>query len=96
VALPPAPPAPPSGPDPALLAPPLVWVVPPASLADPIRTRVLHHWATTIGVPRASLSHRHVAVIDALVTNWHGQGATQLPGGFSVHRSGHFLSYSRS
>jgi tRNA(Ile)-lysidine synthase len=67
-----------------------------AELADPIRTRVLHHWATSLGVPRAALSHRHVAAIDALVTNWHGQGATQLPGGFSVHRSGRFLSYSRS
>ncbi|GIH08329.1 tRNA(Ile)-lysidine synthase [Rhizocola hellebori] len=67
-----------------------------AALADPIRTRVLHHWVTSLGVPRAALSHRHVAAIDALVTAWHGQGATQLPGGISVHRSGRTLSYSRS
>jgi tRNA(Ile)-lysidine synthase len=67
-----------------------------AALADPIRTRVLHHWATSLGVPRAALSHRHVAAIDSLVTDWHGQGATQLPGGVSVHRAGRLLSYSRS
>jgi tRNA(Ile)-lysidine synthase len=67
-----------------------------AALAEPIRTRVLRHWATSLGVPRAALSRRHVAAIDALVTQWHGQGPTQLPGGMSVHRSGRNLSYSRS
>ncbi|MBM0238935.1 TilS substrate-binding domain-containing protein, partial [Micromonospora sp. ATA32] len=38
------------------------------------------------GAPPAALSHRHVAALDALVTDWHGQGATHLPGGLRVAR----------
>lgn len=51
-----------------------------------LRTRVLHEWAAALGAPRAALSHRHVAALDALVTAWHGQGATLLPGGIAVAR----------
>jgi tRNA(Ile)-lysidine synthase len=32
------------------------------------------------------MSHRHVAALDALVTDWHGQGPTSLPGGIVVGR----------
>ncbi len=67
-----------------------------AGLADPIRSRVLHRWVTSLGVPGAALSHRHIAAIDALIIDWHGQGPTQLPGGISVRRVGRALSYSRS
>jgi tRNA(Ile)-lysidine synthase len=55
-------------------------------LLGAVRTRVLHMWARELGAPGGALSHRHVAALDALVTDWHGQGATQLPGDISVAR----------
>lgn len=57
-----------------------------AKMPDPIRTRVLHLWAVSLGAPRASLSHRHIAALDALITHWHGQGAVALPGGLFAQR----------
>jgi tRNA(Ile)-lysidine synthase len=66
-------------------------------LPDALRGRVLHAWAVALGVARAALSHRHVAALDALVTDWHGQGPTQLPGGVSVRRAaGVLLTDNRS
>ncbi|GGM33756.1 tRNA lysidine(34) synthetase TilS [Dactylosporangium sucinum] len=56
-------------------------------LPGPVRTRVLHAWARRLGVPGGLLSHRHVAALDALVTDWHGQGPAALPGGVSIARS---------
>lgn len=55
-------------------------------LPDAIRTRVLHAWAGELGAGGAALSHRHVAALDALVTDWHGQGAVALPHGRHVVR----------
>jgi tRNA(Ile)-lysidine synthase len=55
-------------------------------LLGAVRTRVLHMWARELGAPGSALSHRHVAALDALVTDWHGQGPTQLPGDISVAR----------
>ncbi|NYF55727.1 tRNA lysidine(34) synthetase TilS [Micromonospora purpureochromogenes] len=57
-----------------------------AALAPAVRTRVLHAWARELGASPAALSHRHVAALDALVTDWRGQGATHLPGGLRVAR----------
>jgi len=57
-----------------------------AGLVAAVRSRVLHMWARELGAPGSALSHRHVAALDALVTDWHGQGATQLPGDISVAR----------
>jgi tRNA(Ile)-lysidine synthase len=51
-----------------------------------VRTRVLHRWARDLGAPGSALSHRHVAALDALVTDWHGQGPTHLPGDIAVAR----------
>ncbi|WP_250031525.1 tRNA lysidine(34) synthetase TilS [Paractinoplanes maris] len=51
-----------------------------------IRRRVLHMWARHLGAPGSALSHRHVAALDALVTEWHGQGPVHLPGGIQVTR----------
>jgi tRNA(Ile)-lysidine synthase len=59
-----------------------------------LRTRVLHEWAAELGAPRAALSHRHVAALDALVVDWHGQGATLLPGGIAVARRAGALTRS--
>ncbi|WP_320067765.1 tRNA lysidine(34) synthetase TilS [Micromonospora sp. RTGN7] len=55
-------------------------------LAPAVRTRVLHAWARELGAAPAALSHRHVAALDALVTDWRGQGPTHLPGGVRVVR----------
>jgi tRNA(Ile)-lysidine synthase len=55
-------------------------------LAPAIRSRVLHAWARELGAPGAALSHRHVFALDALVTDWHGQGPAALPGGIAVAR----------
>ncbi|NUR48653.1 MAG: tRNA lysidine(34) synthetase TilS [Hamadaea sp.] len=62
------------------------------ALPDALRSRVLHTWALELGAPPAALGHRHVAALEALVTDWHGQGATALPGGIEVHRAGGWLS----
>ncbi|WP_262282686.1 tRNA lysidine(34) synthetase TilS [Micromonospora sp. MA102] len=58
------------------------------ALPAAVRTRVLHAWARELGAPPAALSHRHVAALDALVTDWHGQGPAHLPGGLPVRRHG--------
>jgi len=51
-----------------------------------VRTRVLHMWARRLGAGGGALSHRHVAALDAFVTDWHGQGPAALPGGILVAR----------
>jgi tRNA(Ile)-lysidine synthase len=56
-----------------------------------VRTRVLHAWARELGAPGGALSHRHVDALDALVTDWHGQGPVALPGGILVGRRGSIL-----
>jgi tRNA(Ile)-lysidine synthase len=63
-----------------------------AGLPDPVRTRVLHAWARSLGVPGSALAHTHVAALDALVTAWRGQGAVWLPGGIGVARQQGWLS----
>ena len=55
-----------------------------------IRTRVLRLYAADVGAN--ARSQRHVAARDALVTDWHGQGAVGLPGGVLVGRTGNLLA----
>lgn len=55
-------------------------------LPEAIRGRVLHSWARDLGAPGAALAHRHVAALDALITDWRGQGPVHLPGGVHVAR----------
>ncbi|MGC4876968.1 tRNA lysidine(34) synthetase TilS [Micromonospora sp. DT43] len=57
-----------------------------ADLPPAVRGRVLHSWARELGALPSALSHRHVVALDALVTGWHGQGPTDLPGGRRVLR----------
>ena len=57
-----------------------------AALPTAVRGRVLHAWALGLGCPGTDLSHRHVTALDALVTAWHGQGPTHLPGAVIVAR----------
>lgn len=55
-----------------------------ADLPAAVRTRVLRLFAARLGAK--ALSQRHIAALDALVTDWHGQGAVALPGGIEVAR----------
>jgi tRNA(Ile)-lysidine synthase len=57
-----------------------------SGLHPAIRRRVLHLWARRLGAPGSALSHVHVEALDALVTEWHGQGPVHLPGGIVAGR----------
>jgi tRNA(Ile)-lysidine synthase len=51
----------------------------------------LYAWCRDLGVPGSALSHRHIDALDALIVDWHGQGAVDLPGGVSVRRQAGYL-----
>ena len=53
-----------------------------------LRTRVLHAYALRLGSPGTDLTAGHVAALDALLTDWHGQGPVYLPGAITVRRTG--------
>lgn len=72
--------------DPAGGAAAALAIVDLSGLAGGVRTRVLHSWARQLGAPGGALSHRHVTALDALITDWHGQGPVHLPGGIEVAR----------
>ncbi len=57
-----------------------------------IRTRLLRQWARRNGA--GPLSAEHTAALDALVTNWHGQGPLDLPGGRRAVRTSGRLEIS--
>jgi tRNA(Ile)-lysidine synthase len=59
-----------------------------ALAAEPaaIRQRILRAAALEAGCPAGALAERHIASIDALVTSWHGQKWTDLPGGIRCER----------
>ncbi|WP_439662770.1 tRNA lysidine(34) synthetase TilS [Lentzea sp. HUAS TT2] len=50
-----------------------------------LRRRVLRAWLIDEGVPE--LSDSHLRRVDALVSEWRGQGGVWLPGGFVVRRA---------
>ena len=50
------------------------------ALAPAVRTRVLRLAALRAGAHDAELFHEHVRAVDALLTDWHGQGPVDLPG----------------
>ncbi|MDP9093217.1 MAG: tRNA lysidine(34) synthetase TilS [Actinomycetota bacterium] len=50
-----------------------------------VRSRMLRAWAHVNGAE--PLSAAHTAALDALVTNWHGQGPLDLPGGLRAIRA---------
>ena len=52
-----------------------------------IRTRVIRDACTTAGVPADAMAFDHVARVEALVSQWHGQGEIRLPGGVVALRS---------
>lgn len=67
-----------------------------AALPQAIRSRVLRNAAVAAGCPAGALTERHVAGLDALVTGWHGQRWTDLPGGVRGQRRHGRLLFSAS
>jgi tRNA(Ile)-lysidine synthase len=57
-----------------------------AELPRAIRSRILRAAIYAAGAPSGSVSAEHLAAIEALVTSWHGQGESSLPGGVKVAR----------
>lgn len=57
-----------------------------AGLPAAVRTRVLRRAALDAGCPASDLSAGHVAEVDRLVSDWHGQGPLDLPGQVSAAR----------
>ena len=64
-------------------------------LPKAIRTRVLRMAIYAAGAPSGSLSADHIAPIEAFITDWRGQGPSDLPGGVRVSRISGRLSLSR-
>jgi tRNA(Ile)-lysidine synthase len=57
-----------------------------AKLPAALRTRILRNFALRLGAPAGALATTHIDALDALVVDWHGQGAVALPGGILVTR----------
>jgi tRNA(Ile)-lysidine synthase len=53
-----------------------------------LRTRILRKLALRLGAPGSALASSHIDALDAIVTDWHGQGPVALPGGARVARQG--------
>jgi tRNA(Ile)-lysidine synthase len=51
-----------------------------AELPAAVRSRVLRRASLAAGARPADLTSTHLAALDALVTDWHGQGPVDLPG----------------
>ncbi|MBC7462991.1 MAG: tRNA lysidine(34) synthetase TilS [Actinobacteria bacterium] len=64
-----------------------------AALPRAIRTRVIRLAIYRAGTPAGTLSADHVAAVEALVSNWHGQGEVSLPGGVKAGRLSGRLSF---
>ncbi|GHH49947.1 tRNA lysidine(34) synthetase TilS [Lentzea cavernae] len=56
-----------------------------SELPAALRRRVVRAWLIDEGVPE--LSDSHLRRVDALVSEWRGQGGVWLPGGFVVRRA---------
>jgi len=58
-----------------------------AELPRALRTRILRAAAISAGCPAGSLTSAHVDRLEALVSDWHGQGGVDLPGGLAGERA---------
>lgn len=58
-----------------------------ARLERAVRTRVLRQLCIAAGAPAEDLSWEHIQSVDALIVDWHGQGAVALPGPVAAHRA---------
>jgi tRNA(Ile)-lysidine synthase len=57
-----------------------------AQLPAAVRARVLRDAALAAGAPGGALAERHIAELEGLVTDWHGQRWVDLPGGVRGQR----------
>ena len=57
-----------------------------AVLPVAVRSRVIRRAALSAGAPAGDLQAEHVEGVDALITDWHGQGPLHLPGRVMVRR----------
>jgi tRNA(Ile)-lysidine synthase len=57
-----------------------------ADLPPAVRRRVLRLAALAAGTPAGALQAVHLQATEALITDWHGQGAVSLPGGRAAVR----------
>lgn len=55
-------------------------------LPTAVRSRVWRLLTAAAGAVAADVGYTHVTVLDALVTDWHGQGPVDVPGGLRVRR----------
>jgi len=78
-----------TGPDRALDAQAL------GGLPRALRTRVIRAAALAEGCPPSALTADHIDRIEALVSQWHGQGAIDLPGGITAERRYGRLAFAR-
>jgi len=62
-----------------------------SDLPAPLRTRILRSFALDAGAGAAALGSVHIEALDALITDWHGQGPVGLPGGVRIGRRGDLL-----
>ena len=61
-----------------------------------LRRRVLRSVALAAGAPAVDLTAGHVAELDRLVTDWHGQAGVDLPGRLRASRDGATVRFARS
>lgn len=59
-----------------------------------VRRRVLRQAALAAGVPGGRLTGAHLAAMDALLTDWHGQGTVGLPSAYGCERRCGFLRFT--
>ncbi len=64
-----------------------------AALPTAVRRRVIRLAALGSGAPAGTLAAVHIEAVDALVTDWRGQGPLHLPGPVVVHRADGRLAF---
>jgi tRNA(Ile)-lysidine synthase len=64
-----------------------------AKLPTAVRRRVIRLAALCSGAPAGTLAAVHIEAVDALITNWRGQGPLHLPGPVVVRRSDGRLAF---
>ena len=53
---------------------------------DAVRRRAVRAAIVAAGAPEGAVHRVHVLAVDALLVDWHGQGAVQLPGKVEARR----------
>ena len=64
-----------------------------AALPTAVRRRVIRLEALCSGAPAGTLAAVHIEAVDALITDWRGQGPLHLPGPVVVHRADGRLAF---